>query len=225
MTLRLGCLVRHVLGIMRGLLPLSTIAQLALCLSGCGCLSSELVQAKVERLRLQNRDRAEPAMLAAASARGAFLLPLEPQDIPHRLPCMPGSDESMAFAEPSHDVCLSTESDRLGCQQWSEDGRYFLLRQKGEQPQLALPVRGVEGSTYARVARRGNRLIILLPRLTSREQLGTVTECECDGMPRVQCASTFGFLLNEVPTSVEIEEIWVPMAEGYLRRKCKAFAV
>ena len=195
-------------------------------LAGCGCLSTQRVRAKMEELRLQNRMRAEPAMLATAKSQGAVLLSVPPQDISFRLPCLSGTDETeLGGGEPPQDACVWIQSKSSGCQEWASDGRSFLIRDKGKKPILAVPVQQVEGSAYARLAQRGNKFFILMPRLTIQDEVGTVTECECDGMPRVQCPSSFGFILSDAPSSPEIEVVWVPMAEKHYRTICKAVAV
>ena len=162
-------------------------------------------------------------MLAAAKIRGAVLLSLEPQDVDHRLPCIEGSEEAVSISEQAlHNNCLYMESKLPGCQQSASDGRSFRIRMRGETTKLVIPIRQVEGSIYARLARRDNKLLVLLPRLTSRTEVGTVTECECDGMPRERCPSSFGFVVDDVQAGLEIEEAWVPMAEEHLRTTCKA---
>ena len=194
--------------------------------AGCGCLSSQQVSAKERELRSRNHARVESGMLAAAQRQGAILLSIEPQSIAHRLPCVEGTDEATPVPEEAlHNICLWTQSQIPGCQQGARDGRSFLIRNRGERPKLVIPIREVDGAAYARLARRGNELIVLLPRLTSQRQVGTVTECECDGMPRVQCQSTFGFVVDDVPAGLEIVEDRVPMIEDYLWRICKTTAV
>jgi len=44
-------------------------------------------------------------------------------------------------------------------------------------------------------------------------------------MLRTQCPSSFGFILDDVPSSLEIEVIWVPMTERRFRIACKATVV
>lgn len=194
--------------------------------AGCGCISSQQVVAKEKELRSQNRAGAEPGMFAAAKIRGAVLLPLEPQGIPRRLPCVEGTDEAARLSEEApHDTCDWVEIRTPGCQEWASDGRSFLIHNKGKSTKLAIPIRPVDGSVYARLAQRDNKLIVLLPRLAHHTEVGTVTECECDGMPSVQCPSTLGFVIDTVPAALEIEEVWVPMTEDYLRKVCKTTAL
>ena len=165
-------------------------------------------------------------MLAAAKSRGATLLSLQAQDIDHRFPCANGSDEGASVAPgPPDDICMWMESNRPGCQEWASDGRTFLIRDKGENAKLAVPIQQLEGSRYARLARLDNKLFVLMPRLTTPKEVGNLTECECDGMPRTQCPSSFGFILDDGPSSPEIEVIWVPMTERRFRIECKATAV
>lgn len=203
------------LGVLAALSPLS-----------CSCLSTQRVRAKVEELRVENRARAEPAMLSAAKSRGAVLLPLEPNDIDHRIACVNESVELPSIGgEPPRDICLWMQINRPGCQEWAGDGRTFLIHDASGKSQLVIPIQQVEGSSYARLARRGNKLFVLLPQLTTREEVGTVTECQCDGMPRVHCPSSFGFVLDDGPSSPKIEVVAVPIAERHLRRVCKSVAL
>ena len=198
------------------------LAAAALLAAGC-CLSAQQADARRDQLKLRNRARAEPAMRAAAEARGARLLPAEATLIPRPLDCAEGRDEAVPRAEGGNvDFCIARAQELGGCIRRTGDGHTFRILRAGAPPKLAIPVRP-DGWRYAGIAERGDKLLLLLPRLSPRS-VGAATQCECDGMPRPSCPEDHVFLIDDRP-SVEIEEIWVPMIEDQLDWRCASTAV
>jgi hypothetical protein len=201
---------------------LSTIV-LALFSAGC-CLSVEEANARRKNLLERNRAAAEPAMRAAAAARGAVLLPQLATEMLEGWPCASGSDEAEPRpAVPVPDHCSMNKDIRGGCDDWAADKRTFLIRHKGAKPKLAI-VYNAGWADYARLARRGKKLFILAPRPTARD-IGRATQCFCEGGPELYCPRGWIFILDEPFSPVEIEDVDVPMIEDRLEWKCKETAV
>ena len=194
---------------------------LALAVSGC-CWSSQVVDAKRQEVFERNRRRADPAMRTAAEARGATLLEVEPASIAMAPPCTGDTDKPQASGG---DYCHRLPRDSQSCIAWGSSGRFFELRRRGQPPKLGvlLNLVGFEERGYARLAKRGNTLIILRPVLSPGEVEQGV-QCECDGMPRPDCMDSFGFLVDAIASPV-IEEITVPMTEDRLEIECKLTGV
>jgi hypothetical protein len=197
------------------------VAAFTLSCTGC-CLSRREADARLERLRADNWARAEPAMRAAAQARGAVLLPLELRELARPLPCAGESDQPEPPSGAEHEICLLMARESHTCTASAADGSYLVLRQPGERPKLVIPVPAPNGP-YTRVARRGDTVFILRPEISPRI-VGHATQCECDGMPRVICPMVHGFVLDDVFVP-HVEELSVPMTEDQWQWSCKAWAV
>lgn len=92
----------------------------------------------------------------------------------------------------------------------------------GEWHQV-IPV-GDDGSqAYARVARRGDTLFVLTPRI-QRRAVDTGTACECDAGPIIVVRTYRAFLLDDLPVK-KVERVVVPVTEDYIDWECKALLV
>ena len=193
--------------------------------AGCGCLSTQQVRERQAKQYANNRIGAEPDMRAAAQARGAELLTIEPQFVAHRLPCAEGRDELAANSVRARDTCDFMAGRSPGCQRHGSDGRAFIIHTPGESPKLVIPIRNIEGASYARLARSDRGLFILLPHYTSKTEVSTMTQCTCDGMPRVHCASSYGFVVDVPEGDYRLEEAYVPMELEYEGVKCETIGL
>jgi hypothetical protein len=157
------------------------------------------------QMRQQNRLNAEPAMQSAARQVGAELLPVLPEevvdcDMPH-WPIPPGHD----------------------CIKWNPAYSPFakLLDASGSVHN-ALPIE-TRDWYYARLARRGDDLFVLVPKVT-RRQVDKADQCQCDGMPRVQPpgAPRVVFVVEGTPKT-PAQEIEVPVTEDYVNFQCRVY--
>jgi hypothetical protein len=161
---------------------------------------------RIERdMRLQNRQRAEPAMQAAARKVGAELLPVLPEEVYDcdlRWPMPPGSN-CIAY-NPTYNPLAK------------------LLDAHGTV-HAAVAVRGFPDWYYARLARRGDDLFLLVPTLTRRE-VDRQTQCECDGMPRdiAPVKPRVVFVVEGTPKT-PAQEIEVPVTADYVAFDCKLY--
>ena len=155
--------------------------------------------------RAQNRLRAEPAMQAAARQVGAVLLPVFPEevfdcDMPDwRLP--PGSD----------------------CVKWNPNFSpvtELLDARGGLHP--VLPV-DTPDWYYARLARRGDDLFLLVPKVI-RRQVDRREECECGAMPQPipPMRPRVVFVVDGTPKTPP-QRIEVPVTEDYVNFQCRAY--
>lgn len=197
---------------------------IALVVASCGCLSTYEVSVRESALMNENRAKAEPAMLAAARAHGANLLPIYPEKVVFRLPCLDGSDELRpSYVASSHDFCVQMQKDIPGCQEPGPHGT-IIFRHSGDKARLVIPFRALSGWEYARLARQGDKLLVLMPDVEIHED-GSVTECECDGMPRADCPSSYAFVIDELISVEALEKLSVPISVEELLVKCKAIAL
>ncbi|HXU03049.1 MAG TPA: hypothetical protein VN903_18915 [Polyangia bacterium] len=182
-----------------------TIAVLAGVLVGVaagGCCTSLQRANTIEReMKLQNRLRAEPAMLSAAGEIGAELLSIFPEEFP--------------------------DCDRLGqsfphardCIQWNTSAYGKLVDARGVTHEV-VPIH-VPDWTYARLARRNNDLILLVPKVTRRE-VDRRTPCECDKVPRTAPpgSTRVVFMMREGGRLLSAQ-VEVPVTEDYVTLDCK----
>ena len=197
-------------------------AGLAALAAGCGCLSAREAAVKRADLRARNWNRAARTMRATAEAHGAALLPTEAQELALPLECIGEAAASMPPVGDEHDTCSMVARQSRTCARWAADRRTFVLRRADGHSQLVVPISD-KGGQYTRLARRGDTLIILRAQV-STHIVGSATQCECDGMPRVVCPRVMAFILDEVFTA-RIEELSVPMTEDILDWSCKVVAV
>ena len=153
-------------------------------------------------MRLQNRVHAEPAMQSAADQIGAELLPIFPEEV---YDCdLPGSS-------------FRWTSD---CIQWNWTAGGVRLVDARGQMHSALPIHVPDGY-YARLARRDNDLILLVPKVTRRE-VDRRTQCECDGLPRSKPRGPLRVVfIVEGGAPSTIPQVEVPVTDDYVAFDCK----
>jgi hypothetical protein len=200
------------------------VVGVALFAAGCGCLSTPRASAKAAALFARNWDSAATAMRAAAEARGAVLLPIEAREM--ELPV--GCDlETHEPPPPGVDpfTCDSAFRTRT-CAGSTDRGRTFVTRSIDGTTQLLVPIPSPgQDWRYTRLARRGNTLVILNPRIVLRRTVGSVRECYCSAGPSIiTCQRVKAFVLDAVFTP-QIEEVSVPIVEGIFDWSCKATLV
>jgi len=136
--------------------------------------------------------------------------------------CAEGTRRAPPYAGSS--TCSLMAGDD-SCIAREKDVHSFVLHGNNGASKLAIVITPVDGWRYARLARCGNRVFILRPRL-SPGKVKRASQCECDGMPRVVCSDAYVFLLDDVfSVEVDPEEIWVPVMEERLEIDCKATGV
>jgi len=179
-------------------------AALAGVLTGCGCASWQKSATANRDLHRQNIARAEPAMRRAAALFGATLVSVPPQEIVDA-PC----DSLVAPDLPPDANCISWQS---------EDGRLFRFHDAHGGKHLVIPVHSPSW-IYARVARNGNHLVLLLPKVRQRK-VSEGTRCECSGMAAPEFVTSYGFVFDDFqPDRLDVVE--VPMTEDYIAWGCK----
>jgi hypothetical protein len=161
-----------------------------------------------------NRRRAEPAMRAAAEQQGADLLPDVLQHL--YLPLCETADLVAAVRplDPS-----------AGCLDWSQKENVYRLRVPGQKPRLVIPVYlSRRGDTpYERVARRGSRVVLLVPR-TIRRNARSGHGCECSGgyiawSTGDPMIDVYAFVIEDADP-VELLRVEVPMVEDFIEWRC-----
>jgi len=147
-------------------------------------------------------------MRSAAERHGATLLPDRLEEL-----------QIMALCR--------TDSERACVIKATDNGRTYRLRDERGRVRLAVPV-GSHGRRTTRLARRGSKLLILVP-LVTPGKVSSRAACECDGKPRIASATGFvvlglSFIVDEMP-SVDVEEVPVPVTEDEIEWKCNSWAV
>ena len=180
-------------------------ALLATLAVGC-CASMQRAAAINAALVAENRARAEPSMRSAAEQREATLLPHRVQEVQPMALCRPDYE---------HSCVLGT----------ADNGRTYRIRDDHGSVRLAVSV-GSHADPTTRLARRGTKLLVLVPQVTPRK-VTSRTACECDGMPRVASATGFvplgfTFFVDEIP-GVDVEEVLVPVTEDQIEWKCNVW--
>jgi hypothetical protein len=158
-------------------------------------------------LQIQNRMTAEPAMRGAAARVGAALLPSAP--------------ERVDLANFCDMLVVRQNEDARNCVvSIAEDQRTARILHSSRN-RIAVPVRSKDGY-YARLARRGNTLFLLVPTVT-RSKVREGTECTCRGgmyeLER-QVDLQWSFVIDDGPID-KVEEIPVPVTEQFAEWKCK----
>jgi hypothetical protein len=192
---------RAMLGFGRWCVP-GCSALLATLMVGC-CVSMQKAAEINAALEADNRARAEPLMRSAAERREANLLPHRAQEVQLMPLCRPDYEHS----------CVLEAAD---------DGRTYRIRDERGSVRVAVPI-GLHARPTVRLARRGAKLLVLVPQVTPRK-VTSRTACECDGMPRITSATGFvhlglTFFVDEIP-GVDVEEVLVPVTEDQIEWKC-----
>ena len=155
-------------------------------------------------------------MRAAAELHGAVLLSVEAKLID-----LPGDcDGEGSEPEPllESDACAANARQTDSCASWAADRGSLVIRHKGQSPKLIVAVG--TGWQYARLARRGNALVVLEPQISLRTE-GNASQCECDCMPSVVCPTVYGFVTADV-AAPQIERVSLPMTVVGPHWSCKA---
>lgn len=156
-------------------------------------------------LLASNRERAEPLMRMAAESVGATLLPNTPKRIIRAGACV-GRDL------PQTQTCASWVSD---------DRLAFRWRDRTGTNSVGVVIDSASW-LYARLARRGNTLVLLMP-IVSRELESRQTECECEGRPTgyfdFENEVEPVFLVDDLPVD-GVEVVSVPIVEDVIEWRC-----
>jgi hypothetical protein len=180
-----------------------SIAALAGVLTGCGCASWQKWATVNRDLHRQNSARAEPAMRRAAARFGATLTSVAPRAIVDA-PC----DSLVAPDIPPEANCISWQS---------ADGRLFRFHDAGGRKHLVIPLDSPSWS-YARVARNGNHVVLLVPKVHPHK-VGNGTRCQCSDTHYPEPVSRYGFVFDDFePDGLDVVE--VPMTEDYVAWWC-----
>jgi len=190
------------------------IGSVALAISATGCcVSAEKARAMWAEVKSQNHERAELAMRKTAQSLGAEVVAVDARglDLPH------WCESTIAPEIGPETRCLKSASD---------DGRSFRIVDDRGEPRLFVPVRS-PAWPYSRLARRGNTLFVLLPRV-SRRRVDEATRCECNRSYgygyEEYLPKQFGFVVDDMPLS-RVEEIEVPLTEDYINWRCKVIVI
>jgi hypothetical protein len=200
------------------LLAAAYFAAFAVAVAGC-CVSARGAEDLDRRLELRNQARADAVMRAVAERRGAVLL----HDSGHSWPmCQYFPCGSEAALPPPY--CMERSAAANCFLPWgsSEVGAYPVLTDEGTMARF-IYVSEKDGA-YARLARRGNTLLVLVPKV-SRRTVGERALC-CEGHPAWMSEvvrSAFGFLLHDIDP-VEVESVDVPLPIDVLNWKDECVA-
>jgi hypothetical protein len=155
---------------------------------------------------LDTRARAEPTMRAAAQRLGAELLPVLPQ-----------ARFEFPFARELPGLPRPEESEDRGLQLLSDDPHVVRLHDGQGAARIALLFHH-NAWYYARLARRGEKLYILLPQLTDRI-VDERTQCDCYDGPTGEDPAVV-FVVDDIQ-EVEVHEVQVPLTVEVVRWRCK----
>lgn len=197
------------------------LVALGLCSLTSACCTSMRRAAEIDdELRQQNLARAEPAMRRAAQRQGATLLP----DQARTLGFKPLCDTTQNSAVRTERSCVLDSGGPISAV--GGVGDVYRLVDRDGKHQIAIPIG--EDATGARLAKRGNTLLVLSPQITFH-QLDDRTQCECNGGPRVVSMSGYvnlgsAFVIDDLPEA-EIQLVTVPVAYDYVAWQCKVIYV
>ena len=192
------------------------VAVAAFCLLTSGCCTSLRRATEINaELREQNIARAGPAMHRAAQRQGATLLPVQLRSLGFRPLCSATQDTALGAGS----YCVLSPG-RISVRGGLGDV-YQLLDHEGKR-RIAITIG--EAHSWARLAKRGETLLLLTPNVTFH-QLDYRVQCECEGGPVIQSMSGYvnlgsAFLLDEGPKA-EIQVITVPVVDDYVAWDCK----
>lgn len=174
-------------------------------LTGCCCRSAESAAEMRAELLSSNRERAEPLMRMAAEAVGATLL------------------TALPTREIRVGACASPSLPQAQtCASWlSNDGLAFRRRDRAGVELVGVRVESPSWQ-YARLARRGNTLVVLVPTVT-RQLESRQTQCECEGRSAgyVDFENDIEsvFLVEDQPVD-GVEVLSVPILEDFIEWRC-----
>jgi hypothetical protein len=202
--------------------PVSRFVLIAgLCSLASGCCTSMIRAAKIDdELRQQNLARAESAMRSAAQRQGATLLPDQPRELGFKPLCDTTEDTGLRTERS----CVLNSEGRIST--IAGLGNVYQLIDGEGKRHIAITI-GRE-RRWARLAKRGDTLFLLTPRITFR-QVAHRAQCECNGGPTVISMSGsvnlgFAFVLEDLPKP-EIQPVIVPVVDDYIAWQCKVIYV
>jgi hypothetical protein len=165
---------------------------LLLALTGCTCVGRLDVQARSRELLRQSYARADAVMRTTAAQHGATLLPTKPERFTIPVKCL-GS-------VPQEDWVAA------GCDPPWLNGK-----------KLVLPIRE-EDAPYARLASKGDDLLLLLPRIVHRK-VDSGTACHCESGYMVT-PPTFAFVLDTQGREPSVTTLRVRVTEDFIAWTC-----
>jgi hypothetical protein len=185
---------------------LASSAALASVLTGCGCASYAKFAAANRDLSNENFARSEPAMRRAAARFRATLTDAEPV-IVDDVPC-----ESLILPNiPPEGGCIFWEAG---------DGRLFRFQDSRGKRHVGVRLSS-PSLPFARLARNGNSLVLLLPKV-HRHKVGERTRCQCSAGAYPEFS--YSFVLEDFePDGLDVVEVTV--IEDYIDWRCKETAV
>lgn len=150
-------------------------------------------------------------MKLAAGQVGAQLLPALPEEV---LDC----------DDPRQPALARRGSD---CLEWNPRySRLLPLRDARGALHQALVIDLPDWSwIYARLARRGDDLILLVPKVTRGRQLDHVKQCACGAMSTLDPLSKprVVFAVDGLPEAVNVRTLEVPVTVDYVRFECATY--
>jgi hypothetical protein len=162
-------------------------------------------------------------MQRAAAALGAVMLPDVVGSRPTPRPCAESKPNAQGHYPPDLPHGQTAPSADVRCvEPVDTSGRIVRFVEHRSQARLLVIVDAPHGQ-FARLARRGRTLYVLLPEVTL-EKAGEGEQCECDGMPRVVEPRLTGFSLPDRDDD-EVREVKVPITVGYVDWQCRTWAL
>lgn len=147
-------------------------------------------------------------MRQAAATVGASLLPALPEEMA-AIPC----ESTAIFQTGDAPFCVRDEGND------DSAGPLLAVLDSQGRPAIAIAIPSQDWY-YARVARRGSTLVLLMPKV-SRRKLGVQSQCTC---------GTWGthtpvehVLVIEGLSTATLQTLEVPMTERYVEWKCEAY--
>ena len=180
----------------------------ALLSAGCACVERGKAQQATQELRARSIERSAVTMQATAARLGATLLPERVQTWREPSQC---SSEGYIGPVPCHPwwALAGTPAGRV------EDPT-------GHWHQV-IPVGDGGTNEYMRVARRGDTVFLLMPRV-ERHAVSRGAACECDGGPSIVVPTDHAFILDDFAVKW-VQRIHVTVSEDYLDWDCKRLLV
>jgi len=195
----------------RSLGPAVACLLLMVPLAACGCLSPQVMRDADTKVAASNLARADALMQKAAELRGAVLLPVRARW--YCLKADPNGPRRLVPSHPDGAICFTVLD--------GDDDRPRVRTDQGQEG-IVVPV-SEAAYRFARVARRGDVLFLLLPKITPHA-LPQRRACACDGGPIVDFSPRFGIFFPNVK-EVRVEEVTVDVPEDFIPRTCDLIAV
>jgi hypothetical protein len=193
-------------------------------LSGC-CVTIQDAEDLDKQLIQENRERAVPEMQRAAARLGATLLDgwAYSDQVPRY--CNPPEVTTNSSA-PVPPRLMSSEvapKPEVRCIEATfHDTRVLQILEEGKTHRVWIALRGQDrgAARYARLAQRGNEMIVLVPKI-ARDRVDNRTLCECDTWPRVVLPEVSVFTLPAIQVN-RVRDVLVPVIEEAIDWECGA---